>query len=476
MEEYNTNFNFTKPAIIIPTVSGSISFISSMLIIYVILKSPKVVFSTPYHRIMLGMSIGDCFMSLAIALTTIPMPKDVIYPFAQSSYGNTHTCNVQAYAFIGGCGTALGLSVVLYIYYGCSLVFHAKDVTFRKWVETPAFTVIVLLSISPLFYYNREQMNPSPSSVWCTRRNYPDQCTKDTDPDCREGGQQKIFSVVWITFALATFAVLLVDMCLIVFSFYRAERTLKIQKEEHDNTAVAERDEFTDNELMETRRDKRRITKEALMYIASFFAIWIFPVAYSTFSDREDGFKDISVLAALRLFFQPLQGFLNMLIFFYHKMEILRGKDESLSFRERFKMVLLNPGEAFEEKRMVISNLPMLDVSSISNSESTKKNEEGLKSAANRSSAEDSLPSQNLNLYSDIESSQEASNVTDKFYLSQGESLASSIQQNEARYYDEIRRQISNGDFSSSSESEERQDLSFRLHSVEEESFEDDLS
>ena len=49
MEDDTTNFNFTKPAIIIPTVSGSISFISSMLIIYVIFKSPKLVFSTPYH-------------------------------------------------------------------------------------------------------------------------------------------------------------------------------------------------------------------------------------------------------------------------------------------------------------------------------------------------------------------------------------------------------------------------------------------
>ncbi|GFH46220.1 hypothetical protein CTEN210_02694 [Chaetoceros tenuissimus] len=392
----NTNFNFTKPAIIIPTVSGSISFISSMLIIYVILKSPKLVFSTPYHRIMFGMSIGDCFMSLAIALTTIPMPRDVIYPFAQSSYGNIRTCNAQAYAFIGGCGIALGMSLVLYIYYGCSLVFHMKDVTFRKWIETPTLFLIVLLSISPIFYYNRESLNPSPSIVWCTRRDYPDKCTKDTDPDCSEGkgGLHKSFAVVWISLTLATFAVLIVDMCLIIFSFYRAERKLKELKEEHDTTAVADRDEFTDGELSETRRDKRRITKEALMYIASFFVIWIFPVVYGMLSDREDGIKDIPVLAALRLFFQPLQGFWNMLIFFYHKMEILKGKDEnqSLSMRARFKLVVLHPGEALEEKRMVISNLPMLEVSSISISDSTRKKQASLKSV-------EDPPSQNLNLY-----------------------------------------------------------------------------
>ena len=182
MEDHDTNFNFTKPAIIIPTVSGSISFLSSVLIIYVILKSPKLVFSTPYHRIMFGMSIGDCIISLAMALTTIPMPKDVIYPFAQSSYGNIATCNAQAYAQIGGSGAAFGMSVVLYIYYGCSLVFHMKDVTFRKWIETPMVIFFLLLFLAPLIFLNNEEgHNPSPTSVYCTRREYPDKCTKYTD-------------------------------------------------------------------------------------------------------------------------------------------------------------------------------------------------------------------------------------------------------------------------------------------------------
>ncbi|GFH50135.1 hypothetical protein CTEN210_06611 [Chaetoceros tenuissimus] len=410
---------------------------------------------------MFGMSIGDCFMSLAIALTTIPMPKDVIYPFAQSSYGNIRTCNAQAYAFIDGCGIALGMSMVLYMYYGCSLVFHMQDVTFRKWIETPLVAFFVFLTIAPLFYLDRENMNPSPTSVWCTRRAYPDQCTKDTDLDCREGKVwfHENFSVVWMTLTLGTFAVLIVDMCLIVFSFYREERKLKAMKEELylstlDNTAVVDRDEFTDDQLMETRQDKRRVTKEALMYIASFFAIWTLPVAFGSLSDRNDGYKDIPVLAALRLFFQPLQGFLNMLIFFYHKMEILKRKDESLSIRERFKMVVLQPGEALEEKKMVISNLPMINVSNIPNSESPK-NEAAINSVANRSSAKDSSPSQNLNLYSDIESSQEASKVSNKFHLSQGESLASSVPQSKLGFYNEIRRQISNGNFSFSNKDEE---------------------
>ncbi|GFH55597.1 hypothetical protein CTEN210_12073 [Chaetoceros tenuissimus] len=432
---------------------------------------------------MFGMSIGDCIVSLAIALTTIPMPRDVIYPFAQSSYGNIHTCNAQAYASIGGQGATFWMSLVLYIYYGCSLVFHMKDVTFRKWIETPMVTFFILLLFSPLLYlHNVESLNPSPSIVWCTRRDYPDKCTKDTDPDCREGGRGD-FTAVWITITLATFAFLIIDMCLIVFSFYRAERKLKELKEEHDTTAVADRDEFTDGELSKTRRDKRRITKEALMYIASFFAIWIFPVVYADLVESKDSFKDIPVLAALRLFFQPLQGFLNMLIFFYHKMEILKGKEEnqSLSMRARFKLVVLHPGEAFEEKRMVISNLPMLGISSASN-EQTELPEDAITPSEEK--PDESLSPSKMNLYSDLGMTSLASssrginrNETDKFHLSlsQGESLASSIEDDSGYYYyNEVRKQdATNGDFVS----EESQLQSRCLHSVEEEeSFEEDLS
>ena len=92
-----SSFYFTKTGIIIPTVTGSVSFLSSALIIFIIIRT--VTTSThkwsAYYRIIFGLSIADCFTSLATALTTIPMPKDVIYPFEMPSYGNILTCEVQ---------------------------------------------------------------------------------------------------------------------------------------------------------------------------------------------------------------------------------------------------------------------------------------------------------------------------------------------------------------------------------------------
>ena len=97
MMRSSSSFYFTKTGIIIPMVTGTVSFLSSALIIFIIIRT--VTTSThnwsAYYRIIFGLSIADCFTSLAIALTTIPMPKDVIYPFEMPSYGNILTCEVQ---------------------------------------------------------------------------------------------------------------------------------------------------------------------------------------------------------------------------------------------------------------------------------------------------------------------------------------------------------------------------------------------
>ena len=91
----SSSFYFTKTGIIIPTITGTVSFLSSALIIFIILRTVTTTRWSAYHRIIFGLSLVDCFTSLAIALTTIPMPKDVIYPFEMPSYGNVVTCEIQ---------------------------------------------------------------------------------------------------------------------------------------------------------------------------------------------------------------------------------------------------------------------------------------------------------------------------------------------------------------------------------------------
>ena len=92
-----SSFYFTKTGIVIPIVTGTVSFFSSALIIFIIIRTVTTATHkwSAYYRIIFGLSIADCFTSLATALATIPMPKDVIYPFEMPSYGNILTCELQ---------------------------------------------------------------------------------------------------------------------------------------------------------------------------------------------------------------------------------------------------------------------------------------------------------------------------------------------------------------------------------------------
>jgi hypothetical protein len=98
-----SNNQWETPLIqVAPIFSGSLSAISSTLIIYVILRS-QTGLSSIYHRIMFGMSIADILSSVSIALSTLPMPsfmpqeKDFEYRWTGPRLGNTSTCNAQGF-------------------------------------------------------------------------------------------------------------------------------------------------------------------------------------------------------------------------------------------------------------------------------------------------------------------------------------------------------------------------------------------
>ena len=89
-------------AAIVPRITGSMSVISSSLIITIILRSTRKL-STVYHRIMFGMSCADILGSIAMSLTTLPMPsEDVPSTWAGTRLGNVYTCTAQGFLFILG--------------------------------------------------------------------------------------------------------------------------------------------------------------------------------------------------------------------------------------------------------------------------------------------------------------------------------------------------------------------------------------
>eukprot|EP01083_Nonionella_stella_P214821 773717_1 len=85
-------FYMNSSASITALISGSLSAVSSLLILFLIRRS-QIGLSSIYHQIMCGLSVSDFVSSVAIAFNTLPLPPYVIYDFDQSWIrGNQTTC------------------------------------------------------------------------------------------------------------------------------------------------------------------------------------------------------------------------------------------------------------------------------------------------------------------------------------------------------------------------------------------------
>ena len=157
-------------AAIAPRITGSLSALSSSLIIYLIFRS-KAKLSTIYHRIMFGMSCADILGSTAMGLTTLPMPRDsyLYYDWAGTQLGNSGTCKAQGFFFVFGMICMFVYNVALCCYYACIIAFKMKEKVVKKKIEPFLHLVpigVALLGAVPPLFFNLYQA--SGWEAWCT--------------------------------------------------------------------------------------------------------------------------------------------------------------------------------------------------------------------------------------------------------------------------------------------------------------------
>jgi hypothetical protein len=309
---------------------------------------------TTYHRIILGLSSADCLTSLAIALTTIPMPKDVIYPFEMPSYGSIATCEAQGLVYMMGNAFVLCMNGILNIYYLCTLRYNMREKIFRCYLEIPLFIVSLVMSITlpSIALLNQELLNPSPYYPVCVANSYPLDCTKADNPECRGGGGRGALSPLFYCTITIFFFTLIISMALIVHSFYRNARSLQKALKDKPSQEVDGKYEA----LKRAQETSSIIGRQALMYIAAFLITWIF--GFAKVLCVVTGNDNTELLSALTMIFQPLQGFFNLIIFVYHKVQTLRRADDDLTVAEALEIVFLFPSRM--EDRATVSNLNMV--------------------------------------------------------------------------------------------------------------------
>lgn len=122
-------------ASIVHACCGSLSSLSSVLVLSIIYRS-KIGLSSTHHRFLFAIGICDFISSFAIGLSTLPMPKDMIYTqFEGNSFGNFITSDIQGFCAHYFSGLMISFHCGLCFYYLCIIPFQMSKKKFGTRVE-----------------------------------------------------------------------------------------------------------------------------------------------------------------------------------------------------------------------------------------------------------------------------------------------------------------------------------------------------
>ena len=377
--EINSNYiSQTKAGVILPTLTGGISFISSILVIYIVKKlsfpippsdldddsnhlailirndsssiSSNTYISTSissqgaYHRIVACISFADMISSLSIAITTIPMPKNFIqvYPgFSPGySYGSVATCEAQGFLYLLGVELSFSATSILSLYYLLTIRYDISDQTIKTRLQPCA--LLIALGLSGFHAVSRLQdnlINPVPFVSWCVEGDYPYGCREDDEVQCIRGEADPTPKVFILLTLILGATIQVISMIMVVMTVHSR------RNREICSSSVCEDDlgrrTTEDERIRATRQDYPNDTmvvmKQCFFYFAAFIATHLFTPQLSSNSDSV-------ILQVLVLVLKPLQGFFNAAIFIYHKVYMLRHVlGTEITFCEALRTIIRYP-------------------------------------------------------------------------------------------------------------------------------------
>lgn len=307
--------------------SGALSASSSSILILIIARSiPR--FSIVYHRIIFGISAADLLASMSIALTTIPMPKNLPEEIAISDsistglrLGNDSTCNAQGFLIIFGMVSMLMFNASLWIYYTCSIALQIDERKFEKRIEPflllSPVVIALTLSISLLV---RNGYGISEYRVCCTVVNAGDLNNTSTHVN------GEMTRSIFVGFLSSVFALSLICFLLIIYKIYRVEKELATKS----RPILRQSQGLQIPRAIESYHNSKVIAVQATMYMLTIAFSFSTGLSITIFHGAQ------FVRIAYSLF--PLQGFFNLLIFISHKIHNYRRANPSTS---RFRTLLL---------------------------------------------------------------------------------------------------------------------------------------
>jgi hypothetical protein len=357
-------------------VTGSISFIASMLLIIHILRSHDGL-STTYHRLIFGLSACDIISSFAFALSSTMVPKEMSYlvPFAR---GNIMTCDAQ--------GFLIFVAVIGSLFYNCSICFYYLAIItynknydyIREKLEPWFHGISILAPLASIVIMSITRAFNGPDGGTCYGEPYtPPHCIgyevgeipRGYSISCGRGSKNddhaELRNITLLTGNVITLVIAPVIIVVSMIIMYRSVRKIEKQIQNYGVGALRLRTRVSlatpaDNSdyhqetngvipkikrrfgkfmcLKRTRKtnitksnamksQKRAVLHMAIGYAGAWLLVW-YPVAAfyfpKAFADKDLYSAASDTTLIMLSCMQPLQGFFNFLVFMAPKVRNIR--------------------------------------------------------------------------------------------------------------------------------------------------------
>ncbi len=361
--------------------AASFSFIASTTIVIMIIRAEvpgthrseptPTLKSSPYHRIILGLSISDMFQSLALLLGPFLPPEQVYQAFW--SVGNNTSCTIDGlFLTIGAVGTPL---------YTLFLCYYSMSRVEKRHVFEPAGSfasaekmchgvIVVFTLVLALVALFTKTLNTYPTGMFCTVAATPTGCRQYPElfGECDESVAGYVKDLVLVGFLLVPlFALLGIVVCMgriyryvlfvgpRVFQGSADVNVVSRLREKKPSipsgngsteiipvniaSDVVDVESETIDSTNSVREYRRQILIQASLYILVYLVTYILVLGLSISNVFFKVNPTIYWNFVMSTFY-PLGGFLNIVVYNRPKVVSLRMKHPELSILQAFTMVV----------------------------------------------------------------------------------------------------------------------------------------
>jgi hypothetical protein len=314
------------------------------------------------------MSVIDILNSIAIGLTSVPVPKGSICTYA--AFGNSASCAVQG--FIVQLGNAIpSYNAMLCVYFLCIIRYKKTDAFMAKYEKFMHAFALLPYVLSASVAASFDLLNSVSTMCWLeTKERFAPVADIDLQDDIRREGTNRHVLQILLLFTSAmiaiVFFIIIFCMGMVVcsvktqasksnsYEFQRSSCTIDssrgyvprslfiIFSKLFSSSSTSSSNNRPSRRKSRIAQDSADTKKQACLYVASFFLSYLFPIIIVV---QNLILQQPSLSFTLSLFqavFQPLQGFWNCLAFIRPRFLDMRRTFPNESFWTVLKRTILH--------------------------------------------------------------------------------------------------------------------------------------